>query len=686
MVVASLLAISANAATVTFVPGNLVWDAVNGVSTVKLQYDCFTDAYYLNGNTSTPFISGWSNGVLSSNNAARNNDSAYWLAGLDYSSSPTVIIWKFDFSSTGSLITGLSVRNDMLVNRDGLDTSAEFCVSTDGTNWNQYRYLVTSSANPSVTDGGAYHDISAYVAGANVYYIKAQLNHIWGKNTPQIFRANGSPHYDAFVNNVTLVPVPTTKAPVFDPAGPAISGDLSVTISSETAGAVIYYTTDGSTPTTGGTAYTNPTTVVLSSGNMTLKAIASASGSVSTVTTQTYEYVEVLDPTFTPAALYFSGPTEVMITSGTQDASIYYTLNGEIPTSNSTLYTAPFALTSDAAIIKAVAIKNGISSNVVTKRYYSNQLAGKVVNGTFDNGLNGWSGWIPAGDGFSYSACVDNSWTPAVNYGAITVGSNGGNPFAQGTHLEYWGSFGLYQVIPVIKGALYTINADWMSDTGMEYNSGSWCEFIAYTATEAEIDDMNIVLRNNNQMFPQASIIAKKDTFPDLNNAASAWEWESITGSMGGNFGNAKGTNTFKATTDFMVVITKYCAYNNVRVAWDNIALTLSAPGDANADGKVDVGDLGILAANYGMTSGATWDVGDFNVDGKVDVGDLGILAANYGTGSASGSSFDADYAKVFGTVASEDEISSDSLCSGLGLSLIAGLTAMGLMLVKLEE
>jgi hypothetical protein len=112
-------------------------------------------------------------------------------------------------------------------------------------------------------------------------------------------------------------------------------------------------------------------------------------------------------------------------------------------------------------------------------------------------------------------------------------------------------------------------------------------------------------------------------------------------------------------------------------------------PGDANLDGMVDVGDLGILAANYGG-SGKTWAQGDFNGDGMVDDGDLGILAANYGTG-ASGTDFDADYAKVFGTESettiSEDTTATDSpICSSLGLSLIAGLTLMGLMLVKLEE
>jgi hypothetical protein len=115
--------------------------------------------------------------------------------------------------------------------------------------------------------------------------------------------------------------------------------------------------------------------------------------------------------------------------------------------------------------------------------------------------------------------------------------------------------------------------------------------------------------------------------------------------------------------------------------------------GDANDDNAVDVGDLGILAANYGKTSGAIWSQGDFNDDGAVDVGDLGILAANYGTGSGS-ANFDANYAKVFGTTTQSDEDTDEttvedtsrSACSGLGLSLIAGLFLAGLMLIKLEE
>ncbi len=111
-------------------------------------------------------------------------------------------------------------------------------------------------------------------------------------------------------------------------------------------------------------------------------------------------------------------------------------------------------------------------------------------------------------------------------------------------------------------------------------------------------------------------------------------------------------------------------------------------PGDANLDGKVNVGDLGILAANYGGED-KTWEQGDFNGDGKVNVGDLGILAANYGAGVDGASDFATDYAKVFGTNEEEGDseiVDDGSLCSGLGLPLIVGLVLLGLMLVKLDE
>ena len=67
---------------------------------------------------------------------------------------------------------------------------------------------------------------------------------------------------------------------------------------------------------------------------------------------------------------------------------------------------------------------------------------------------------------------------------------------------------------------------------------------------------------------------------------------------------------------------------------------TNSLPGDANGDGVVDVADLGVVGANFGLID-VTFADGDFNGDNVVDVADLGILGANWTTGQAAGSLVD---------------------------------------------
>ena len=70
---------------------------------------------------------------------------------------------------------------------------------------------------------------------------------------------------------------------------------------------------------------------------------------------------------------------------------------------------------------------------------------------------------------------------------------------------------------------------------------------------------------------------------------------------------------------------------------WDNLFIGVGAiPADANVDGVVDVADLGILGASFGMAN-VLFSDGDFNQDGVVDVADLGILGANWNAAQAIG-------------------------------------------------
>jgi hypothetical protein len=86
-------------------------------------------------------------------------------------------------------------------------------------------------------------------------------------------------------SNWSLPIVSGPASPTFSPQAGTYSGSLNVAISS-TSGASIYYTTDGSTPTSASTLYSSP--IALAVGTTTLQAIAYSQASSSSVTSATY--------------------------------------------------------------------------------------------------------------------------------------------------------------------------------------------------------------------------------------------------------------------------------------------------------------------------------------------------------------------------------------------------------------
>jgi hypothetical protein len=54
--------------------------------------------------------------------------------------------------------------------------------------------------------------------------------------------------------------------------------------------------------------------------------------------------------------------------SAESGASIHYTTDGSVPTSSSTQYTEALTL-SDTTTVKAIAVKDGVSSSVATKTF-----------------------------------------------------------------------------------------------------------------------------------------------------------------------------------------------------------------------------------------------------------------------------------------------------------------------------
>lgn len=72
-------------------------------------------------------------------------------------------------------------------------------------------------------------------------------------------------------------------------------------------------------------------------------------------------------PVFTPNAGAYEEPIEVSL-KAEDGASIYYTTNGDEPTTESTLYSEPFVVSSNTTV-KAIAVKDGHISDVETAQY-----------------------------------------------------------------------------------------------------------------------------------------------------------------------------------------------------------------------------------------------------------------------------------------------------------------------------
>lgn len=172
----------------------------------------------------------------------------------------------------------------------------------------------------------------------------------------------------AAISGPALNPAAT---PSFSPSAGNYASGQAVAISCSSPGASIYYTTDGSTPTTSSTLYSAPITIT---STETVKAIATATGfNTSAVATALFTIgLTAATPTFLPAAGSYTTVQSVAISCTTPGAVIYYTTDGSTPTTSSTLYTGAIGVYGSETI-KAIATASGyLNSAVGTAAYIIN--------------------------------------------------------------------------------------------------------------------------------------------------------------------------------------------------------------------------------------------------------------------------------------------------------------------------
>jgi hypothetical protein len=173
--------------------------------------------------------------------------------------------------------------------------------------------------------------------------------------------------------STTPVSTPAAATPSLSPGSGTYTAAQSVTLADATPGAVIYYTTNGATPTTASAIYSTPLTVaatttlkaIAAAGGYSLSALASATDTISAVPPTT-----AATPTLSPAAGTYTSAQTVTISDSTAGALIYYTTNGSTPMTASTRYAAAITV-SATATVKAIAVASGYSNSAVASAAYT---------------------------------------------------------------------------------------------------------------------------------------------------------------------------------------------------------------------------------------------------------------------------------------------------------------------------
>ncbi|MCF7843353.1 chitobiase/beta-hexosaminidase C-terminal domain-containing protein, partial [Candidatus Gracilibacteria bacterium] len=292
--------------------------------------------------------------------------------------------------------------------------------SPSGLNSSSTQSVTLSSATPSsiiyyTTDGSTPTSGSTLYSSAITIATSSTLKAI----------AIKSGYTDSAIMSESYTIYPQVEVPIASPSGSSSSSTLSVTLSSATLSSVIYYTTDGSTPTTSSTQYSVAISV---SSSQTLKAIAVKTGYTnSSVMSEDYTIAsQVIAPVASVTSGTFYNNQSVTLSSATPSSTIYYTTDGSTPTSGSTLYSSAITI-SASTTLKAIAVRPAYTNSSVITESYVLQVATptpSVIGGTFSENQTVSISSLTSGSNIYYTTDGSTPTSGSTLYsGAVLISS-----------------------------------------------------------------------------------------------------------------------------------------------------------------------------------------------------------------------------------------------------------------------
>jgi len=234
----------------------------------------------------------------------------------------------------------------------------------------------TTDGTPPTTDSMLYIDTERPVITESPTVIRA-ISVAEGMETSEPANLNYTINYEM------------AASPVADPIPGAYLIGTPITLFTSTEGASIYYTINGDDPATdNGIEYSDDSPPVIPEGGMTIMAVTVKTGMINSAP-QRFDYtiVQAALPVADPDSGEVDSGTQVTLSTTTPGAVIYYTINGDTPTTSSTQYSSPIVI-DEPTTIKAIAVKTGmINSAEAAFEYTIAAQAAAVESGYHASGF-----------------------------------------------------------------------------------------------------------------------------------------------------------------------------------------------------------------------------------------------------------------------------------------------------------